>query len=87
MLTCKQVSNALADKDYASLSPVKRAALKLHVALCAVCGRYNHQVMIMQDATRNYRTHEDIQLNQSEGETLSGNDKQAIKEALRKAQG
>ena len=59
MLTCKQVSNALASGDYQKLPPFKKATLKLHVSLCLVCGRYNRQVMMMQDTCRHVREHVD----------------------------
>jgi len=62
MLTCKQVSNSLAAGDYQKLPPFKKAALKLHVSLCIVCGRYNRQVMMMQDTCRHFREHEDAEV-------------------------
>ncbi len=82
MFTCKQVSNALAKKDYAAMTPLERLGLRMHIALCAVCGRYNRQVMIMQDAVRAFRRRENDQLEKS-GPCLSGCDKDAIKNALR----
>ncbi|HMO04727.1 MAG TPA: hypothetical protein PKC67_06495 [Kiritimatiellia bacterium] len=82
MLTCKQVSNALARKDYAAMSPLERLGLRIHIALCAVCGRYNRQVMIMQDAARAFRRRENAQI-ESSGACLSCCDKDAIKNAIR----
>jgi hypothetical protein len=58
MLRCKQVSDALADRRYWELPWWKRVGLRLHVGLCIVCGRYNRQVMIMQDACRKLQEHE-----------------------------
>lgn len=55
MLTCKQVARSLTDGDYAELPPLKRLSLKVHVLLCAVCGRYHRQVMRFQDGVRRYR--------------------------------
>lgn len=85
MLTCKQVSRALAEEDYAAMSPVKRAGVKLHVALCVVCGKYNRQVMTMQDMVRKFRGREDV--GAVAGKSLSSSDKDAIKQALRKKSG
>jgi hypothetical protein len=85
MLTCKQVSNALAEQDYATLSRLKRSGLKLHVALCTVCGRYNRQVMIMQDAARAFRSREENAQPSSGVGELSEQDKIAMKQAIRKA--
>lgn len=52
MLTCKQVSRSLAEHDYQKLGLLPRLGLKLHVAMCVVCGRYNRQVMTFQDGVR-----------------------------------
>jgi hypothetical protein len=59
MLTCKQVSKALAKEDYENMSPLRKFFLKFHVSLCAVCGKYNRQVMVMQDTCRCYKEHEE----------------------------
>ncbi len=56
MLTCKSVSKSLSNGDYKDLPFLKRISLKLHVALCFVCGRYNKQVMQMQDTCRHFRS-------------------------------
>ena len=59
MLRCKTVSEALAATKYWKLSWYRRLGLHLHVALCAVCGRYNRQVIVMQDGVREYLRHEE----------------------------
>jgi hypothetical protein len=82
MLTCKQVSNALAKQNYASMPPLKRAALKMHVALCVVCGSYNRHVMVMQDAARSFREHEENATSASGIPALNAQDKKAMKAAL-----
>ena len=58
MLRCKQVSDALASSPYWALPLSKRLGLRLHVALCLVCGPFNRFIMLMQDATRHYLQHE-----------------------------
>ncbi len=83
MLTCKQVSNALARQDYATLSVIQRSGLKLHVAICLVCGQYNRQVMLMQDAARVFRSREDQAPAPHETTALSAHDKESMKRALR----
>ncbi len=85
MFTCKQVSNALARKDYARMSPWERLMLRVHVALCIVCGKYNRQVMIMQDTARKFREHEDELLERPGQCCLSACDKEAIKKSLHKS--
>lgn len=59
MLTCKQVSKALAEQDYKEMSFFKRLGLKAHVALCVVCKGYNGNVMLFQDMARAFRKFED----------------------------
>ena len=67
MFTCKQVSNSLEKQHYAELPWFKRIGLRLHVALCVVCGRYNKQVMLMQDTCHHFNEH-----CEKEGEPLEG---------------
>ena len=59
MLRCKHVADALAQHHYWDLPWAKRIGLKTHVALCVFCGRFHRQVMIMQDAARLFRLHEE----------------------------
>lgn len=59
MFTCKQVSKTLAKCDYEELSPLKKCLLKIHVALCVVCGKFNRQVMDSHDMCRHYKEKED----------------------------
>lgn len=59
MLRCKQVSDALAAHRYWEMSWRQRLGMRLHVLLCAVCGRYNRQVMDLQDASREYTRFEE----------------------------
>lgn len=59
MLTCKQVSKALARADYENLPALKKFFLKLHIKLCFICGRFNRQMMDTQDMCRQYRQKED----------------------------
>ncbi len=55
MFTCKQVSKSLSEQDYQNLPSLKKFMLKLHVALCIVCGKFNRQVMESQDMCRHYK--------------------------------
>jgi hypothetical protein len=59
MLTCKQVSRALAEQDYKEFSIFKRIGLRLHVAVCLVCKGYNGNVMLFQDMARAFRRFEE----------------------------
>ena len=77
MLTCKAVSKSLQSGDYRNLPRFKRILLKLHVALCFICGRYNKQVMQMQDMCHEFRTE-----SQKHGENLKASLGQAKKQEL-----
>ena len=65
MLTCKQVSKSLENGDYAKLPLLARWGLRLHVATCIFCGKYNRQRILMHDLFRKLRSREDT------GEALS----------------
>lgn len=77
MFTCKSVSKSLHSKDYYNLPLVKRIALKLHVALCIICGRYNKQVMQMQDICHDFRTE-----SRKQGEAIEASLEPAKKQRL-----
>ena len=83
MLTCKQVSKSLDKQDYHDLTPFKRFMLKLHVALCVVCRRYNKQVMLMQDTCRHFRDQNNDQGGCC-GSNLSDEQKSDMNELLKK---
>ena len=59
MLTCKQVSKALAAGDYRDLTPLRRLLLQLHVFLCFICRGENRDIMIFQDISRALRRKEE----------------------------
>lgn len=82
MFTCKQVSTALGEKDHARMTAWERIGLRVHVALCAICGKYNQQVMDTHDMLRAYRHREDqgVELPDVELDDESANQ---IKQALR----
>lgn len=54
MWMCRQVAKALAEHNYRELPRYRRIGLKIHVALCAMCGKYHRQVMYMQDGVRGF---------------------------------
>lgn len=58
MWRCKHVADALAEHRYWELPLRRRLALKMHIALCIVCGRYHRQVIQMQELAGSFRRHE-----------------------------
>lgn len=81
MFTCKQVSKSLAKQDYETLPWHRKLGLKLHVVLCLICGRYNRQVMLMQDTCRHYKANEEKALEKHEG--MPASRKAALEAALK----
>ncbi len=59
MLTCKQVSTALAEGDYKDLPRRQQLMLRLHVSLCFICHGFNRNIMRFQDMVRAFRGKED----------------------------
>lgn len=59
MWMCRQVAKALAESRYYELPLHRRIGLKIHIALCAVCGKYHRQVVVMQDGVKSYLEHEE----------------------------
>jgi len=81
MLTCKQVSKALAEGDYNDLPPRKRFLLRLHVTLCFICHGFNRNIMRFQDMIRVFRGKED---SLPFGPTLPEAARQRIREEMEK---
>jgi hypothetical protein len=81
MLRCKQVSDALAAHRYWELPWHQRLGMRLHVLLCFVCGRYNRQIMDVQDAARGYLDHEEA-TGEHTGSGLSADRRDKIRKLL-----
>jgi hypothetical protein len=86
MWRCKHVADALAEHHYWQLPWLKRVGLKVHVAVCVICGRYHRHVMLMQELADKFGRRE------SAGELppthpLDNDSKNRLKEALRKSGG
>ena len=62
MITCKQVSKALAENRIHELPWHKRLGLKLHIKLCFVCGKANTQIVQLQNGIKKMLDREDDDL-------------------------
>ena len=80
MITCKQVSKALAENKIHELPWHKRLGLKLHIKLCFVCGKANGQIVQLQNGIKKMLDQDDegIYLNVK----LSDETKNNIKEKM-----
>lgn len=83
MLTCKQVSEALAHKNYSELPRLKRWALLLHVKLCPICGKFNQQIMRSQEMFSRYKEQESSRLHSEHN--LERASKEQLKKQLQQA--
>ncbi len=85
MLTCRQVTRALADDDYMKLPRLKRILLRIHVGMCMICGRHSKLMIWFYDGFRQYREREEVLLEKLPGLTLEQRDR--LKESLHRAMG
>ena len=86
MLTCKQVSNSLNQKNFQDLPLWKRFLIKLHVKCCIFCGKYNTQVIETHDMCRELIKNEK-ELLESDccNIRLEEDNKEALKEKIRQS--
>lgn len=52
---CKQVSALLIAREDRALPWVERVALRLHLAACQACPRFERQLLTMRNALRQWR--------------------------------
>lgn len=63
MRTCKQVAALLIAREDRPLGHFDRIALRLHMAICGTCPRFERQVLAMRNSMkmwRNYTTSDDL---------------------------
>ena len=82
MFFCRQVAKNLANHKYWELPLHKRISLRVHMALCLVCGRYHRNVVLMQEIARAFLDYED-ELAKKREFTLSQDARRRIKESMR----
>lgn len=56
--TCKQVAALLIAREDRPLPLAERLALRLHLAACKACPRFERQVLTMRNALRQWRNYE-----------------------------
>jgi hypothetical protein len=63
MRTCKQIAALLIAREDRSLGRFDQIALRLHMAICDTCPRFERQVLAMRNSMkmwRNYTASEDL---------------------------
>ena len=56
--TCKQVSALLIAREDQRLPWADRLALRLHIAICATCPRFERQILTMGNAMKQWRNYD-----------------------------
>ena len=57
--TCKEVSALLIAREHRELPLSERLALRLHLAMCQACPRFERQVLTMRNAMKQWRNYGD----------------------------
>ena len=55
IISCKDASRLVSQREDAPLSAWQRLALRLHLSVCAACTRFEKQITFLRDAMRQYR--------------------------------
>lgn len=59
MRTCKEAAALLLTREDQNLRMRERLALRLHLAICAACPRFERQLLTMRSAMKQWRNYED----------------------------
>lgn len=57
--TCKEVTALVIAREDQALPLLEKVALRLHMAMCAACPKFERQVLTMRNAMRQWRNYQD----------------------------
>jgi hypothetical protein len=57
--TCKEVAALLVAREDCSLPTIERVALRLHLAACTACPKFERQLLTMRNAFQRWRNYTD----------------------------
>ncbi|MEZ5701164.1 MAG: zf-HC2 domain-containing protein [Burkholderiaceae bacterium] len=57
MRTCKEVTALVVAREDRQLGPLDAAALRMHMAMCKACPRFERQMLTMRNAMRQWRNY------------------------------
>jgi hypothetical protein len=60
--TCKEISALLIAREDRALPLVERLALRVHLAMCQACPRFERQLLTMRNAMGHWRHYSDDEL-------------------------
>lgn len=58
MLTCKEATRLISQRQDRALTVSERLALRMHLALCGACTRVTEQLEFLRDALARYASHD-----------------------------
>jgi hypothetical protein len=58
MRTCKEVTALVIAREDQTLPLLEQLALRLHMAICATCPRFERQVLTMRNAMQQWRNYQ-----------------------------
>lgn len=61
--TCKQATALMVAREDRALPWADRLALRLHLAVCQACPRFERQLLTMRNALRQWRHYSESELN------------------------
>jgi len=56
LVSCKEASRLLSQREERTLAPADRIKLRLHLAVCVACTRFARQLVVIRRAMARYRT-------------------------------
>ena len=57
--TCKEVAALLVAREDRDLPAVEKIALRLHLAACKACPKFERQLLVMRNAMKQWRNYQD----------------------------
>lgn len=58
-LTCRDAARLLLQREHRALGSLERVRLRLHLAVCDMCTRFNGQLRLMNRAMSRWRAYRD----------------------------
>ena len=55
IISCKDASRLVSQREEATLSAWQRLVLRLHLSVCVACSRFERQIAFLRNAMQKYR--------------------------------
>ena len=64
MRTCKEITVMVISREDQALTLREKLALRLHMAICAACPKFERQVLTMRNAMQQWRSYQEPESHQ-----------------------